>query len=331
MKKIIFLALISTLIFGCKATSRQSDLDSKSSIYKSVKEGDNQLLLNLISNGEDVNQEQDGVPLLFVACQNGNLKIVKILIEHGADVNKSEKSSDSTSILTAAQHGYLKIVELLIEHGADVNKVNSYGATPLILASDRGHIEMVKVLLKAGAQVNLAGSRNRTSLFFAIEQANQELIELLIDKGANVNHIDNIGYAPLDIANKISCVSVDNEKDKKEYIKCKNHVNNITKFLIKKAAKIGPRTKEREDNQKGIKKNSKYDIRAKNYIETIDDNRNDNGYSCSWQLNCHDRLSGVGVIDPKSIYKYKDYQKIQGTPSSLEQQTKHFTIYDSKN
>ncbi len=308
MKKIIILALISILISGCTATSRQSDSDSKSLIYKSVEKGDDQLLLYLISNGEDVNQEKDDVPLLFIACKAGNLKIVKILIEHGVDVNKPEKSSNSAAILTAAQHGYLKIVELLIKSGADVNKINSYGATPLILAVDRGHLEIVKALLKAGAEVNLVGSRDRTSLFFAIEQENQELIKLLVDKGANVNHIDNVGYAPLDITNKISCIAVNNDKGKEEYTKCKNSVNNITKFLIKKGAKIGPKTKERENNQKIIKKISKYDVHTKNYIEKIDDNRNEGGHSCSWQLNCHDRLSGSGVVDSKFINKHRPFE-----------------------
>ena len=241
------------------------------------------------------------MPLLFIACQNGNLKIVKILIEHGADVNKTKASNNSTPILTAAQSGYLKIVELLIEYGADINKINSHGFTPLILAIDEENFEVVKVLLKSGADINIVGDRGRTALFFAINQENQELIKFLIDKGANVNHIDNIGYTPLDIANKIGCIEIYNGKGKEQYIKCKNRIRNIAKFLISKGVIIGPITKEKEDTQQKIKKNSKYDIDTKDYKKKFYDNSSKSYYSCSWHLNCHDRHLGAGIINPKSI------------------------------
>jgi len=46
--------------------------------------------------------------------------VVKILIEHGADVNKEDIHGQTPSFF-AYMNGYLDIVEFLIKHGAYVN------------------------------------------------------------------------------------------------------------------------------------------------------------------------------------------------------------------
>jgi ankyrin repeat protein len=65
-----------------------------------------------------------GKTALHYACQNGNLKMAKILIEGGADVNAGDFN---TPIFLCALYGYSEIFKFLIENGADIHAKNSYG------------------------------------------------------------------------------------------------------------------------------------------------------------------------------------------------------------
>ncbi|RMD79282.1 MAG: ankyrin repeat domain-containing protein, partial [Lentisphaerae bacterium] len=49
--------------------------------------------------------------------QNGHVDVVKILLEHGADVNAKCKKG-KTALMFASEKGYQEIVELLKDAGA---------------------------------------------------------------------------------------------------------------------------------------------------------------------------------------------------------------------
>ena len=57
-------------------------------------------------------------------------------------------------LLVAANKGHLDTVRLLLAHGAEVNRANCNENAPLWVASWKGHLEVVKLLLKANAQCN---------------------------------------------------------------------------------------------------------------------------------------------------------------------------------
>ena len=73
----------------------------------------------------------------------------------------------------------LKILKLLIEKGANINKADSLGNTLLMTACKLGKIESVKILLANGANPNQANYKSKKPLDFAIKSGNQELINLL--------------------------------------------------------------------------------------------------------------------------------------------------------
>ncbi|ORX85055.1 ankyrin, partial [Anaeromyces robustus] len=54
---------------------------------------------------------------LIAACTKGNEKIVKYLIDHGADVNK-KNMNNRTPLIMAFEHGNKSIIKYLVEHGA---------------------------------------------------------------------------------------------------------------------------------------------------------------------------------------------------------------------
>jgi ankyrin repeat protein len=117
----------------------------------------------------------------------------------------------------AAEKGDVRFVKDLIDHGADVNWQNSDG-TALHRAVLAGRVEVVRVLLENGARVdapieedalsvfrkaNLVAARNRTepifqafgatALHFAVAKNDTDLATLLIAKGADVNAVLTLG------------------------------------------------------------------------------------------------------------------------------------------
>ena len=94
---------------------------------------------------------------LGFAVDNGHVNTVHLLLERGA-VNFSDDSAlASTLLLKSAQANQSEMVRLLIKHGAPIDRSRKGdGATALILATDHGWLAVVKALLEHGANVNLA-------------------------------------------------------------------------------------------------------------------------------------------------------------------------------
>lgn len=74
--------------------------------------------------------DAEGVNLLYHACHHGQNTIVKWLLEHKADVNTQiQKAPKHTCLHVAKFCGHLKIVKLLLEYGADITIKNDINRT----------------------------------------------------------------------------------------------------------------------------------------------------------------------------------------------------------
>ena len=61
-----------------------------------------------------------------------------------------------TMLFRASTEGNLELVRLLVEGGADKDKATREGWTPLNYASNGGHLEMVRLLIEKGANLDKA-------------------------------------------------------------------------------------------------------------------------------------------------------------------------------
>lgn len=118
----------------------------------------------LIAQGADVNAEDSvkNTPLID-AVMNNNLESVKILVAHGADVNKglyqtalslavqeARPISDGKGGLEPFSAGRDIVIELL-QHGADPNVMDTTGLTPLQMAEGHREADLVTALKDHGA------------------------------------------------------------------------------------------------------------------------------------------------------------------------------------
>ena len=103
-----------------------------------------------IDKGADIEtKNNDGLTALMSASRYGNLEIVKLLVESGADINNAKDNIGNTALTYASYFGRLEVVIYLVENGADVNAKDEYGETALDKASTK---EVKELLRKAGAK-----------------------------------------------------------------------------------------------------------------------------------------------------------------------------------
>jgi hypothetical protein len=88
---------------------------------------------------------------LVMASRNGQVRVVKLLLDRGADVNVREKETETTALIAAAQQGHAEVVAVLLERGADVHAKDKAGKSALSEAKHYNHEHVVKLLQESGA------------------------------------------------------------------------------------------------------------------------------------------------------------------------------------
>jgi ankyrin repeat protein len=106
----------------------------------------------------------------------------------------------ATAFLRASQSGDLMLMKLLIEHGADPHIYTRLGVTPLAVAAGIGWvegvtqewsteqtIEVVKYLLELGIDPNYQADTGRVALHGAAHKGATEVVKILVAAGANMD------------------------------------------------------------------------------------------------------------------------------------------------
>jgi uncharacterized protein len=123
---------------------------------------------------------QDGWTPLHLACFFNQAAIAEALILQGADVQARSRNAMKNAPLHAAAAGRSReSVRILIEHGADVNAKQEAGWTALHAASQNGDVEMVRLLIAGGAHVHARADNNQNALDLALTKGHQAVVDIL--------------------------------------------------------------------------------------------------------------------------------------------------------
>ena len=157
----------------------------ETALMKAITNGDLEIVKSLIEKGADVNikaKYATGYTALMLASLEPDIKIIKLLIKKGADVNANEGAILPWALTSSKNKELKKIVKLLIEKGADIKGKN--GRLALIKAVEKDYTEIARFLIKKRADVNVKNKDGMTALKQALKNKNSEMINILKQAGA---------------------------------------------------------------------------------------------------------------------------------------------------
>jgi ankyrin repeat protein len=226
---------------------------------KSEKEKIIKLLLN---KGAEINLKNNhsNIPL-NVAIETNNMNIILFLLKKGANVNPEYKSWN-TPLILAIKNENFDVVKLLVENGADVNSKNLNNVTPLIytvsiFSADSKFSDKRFEIVK---YLIKKGAKIEDDLVFMATNAGSiDLINFLLKNGAKLSQKGKKGLSEVELAAKKGCLEI-----LKKYLEIRNDKNDINKALFKSL--------EKENNDKVID----YLISLKADINYVDENSGKN-------------------------------------------------------
>ncbi|XP_023333553.1 kinase D-interacting substrate of 220 kDa [Eurytemora carolleeae] len=156
-------------------------------------------------------EDEDGWTGLIHAVVQGNIEVVKVFLESGADVNKPDSSSSSPILHAVKQQDKIRLITAPPYFMLLNNKISDDEFwNPLLVASYLGNTDIVKILLDGNPDVNCRGKHHCTSLVWSSGRGYSSIVKLLLEKKAKPEIGDRYGTTPLVWACRGGHVSVVN-------------------------------------------------------------------------------------------------------------------------
>lgn len=152
-------------------------------------------------------QDRKGATALIWAVRHGMVRVVQLLLEHGAEAEHID-ARGCTPLFVAASLGYPKICELLLSvQGTNrtVERFNGCGWTALHAAAGSGSMTCCQALVKVAADVNARTlEEDRLPLHLAATAGHLEVVRYLMSVHRSDVHllVDAYGHRALDVAQR---------------------------------------------------------------------------------------------------------------------------------
>ncbi len=160
-----------------------------------------------------------GLSALHFAAREGDSETVRVLLDHGADINQRD-GDGSTALVVALLNKHYAFAKFLLDHGADPNVADNRGMAPLYAAIESRNqdysalpsrkdeepagasLEAIRAVLAHGADLNAQLTKNlpgksgmdsgdttldagTTPLMRAARSGDAAVMKILLDRGAN--------------------------------------------------------------------------------------------------------------------------------------------------
>lgn len=192
MKKSNFfiLSLICTLAFNCNSGPQKEKNISDTELYNILNliNDKDSLSLKKIINEDVVNLfDSAGVNVMTHAVMTGDINLVKIIGEKGADLNvKNKTKTGSTPLMMASEYKSLEIANYLLDMGADVNIQDNNGDPAIHWSAYFGNVPFTKLMLDKGALSNLKSIHSDGVMQVALKEWQDSIVDFLLENNITV-------------------------------------------------------------------------------------------------------------------------------------------------
>lgn len=146
---------------------------------------------HLLINPSQCNAE--GLLPLHIVASSGNIDLVPLLLEYGADINQIDKLNKWSSIFYSVSTNNKEMTKTLIDYGADFNLKDEDGFNPLYYSIWEGNTSVFNVLLDSMRTKKIRDIKN--TIATPTTPSTHESIAKLIP---TVSTVDSISLKPLD-------------------------------------------------------------------------------------------------------------------------------------
>jgi len=171
-------------------------------LFQIIRSGDVAALEKKIKEGANVNATLNSCSALMSVTLNGSAEQMKLLIDHGANVNYADK--DSLTALWYAIPDWDKTV-LLIDHGADIQMRSKEGYTVLAkLVNFPGTAKLLQLFIDRGLDPKKCAPDN-TLVYEAASSCDTAVLGTLFRSGLKANDTVAFGDYPINSALSFRC------------------------------------------------------------------------------------------------------------------------------
>ena len=175
------------------ADARATDADGNTPLHHAARSSDPGVAALLRDAAAEIDAlNLEGWSPLAVACQVGNWRMARFLLERGA---RSEPVNGTPVLLAAAatDDDDPAGVQLLLKHKARADARNAQRRSALHEAALAGHVAIIDALLAAGANLEARDALGRTPLLEAAAAGRAAVIEHLLAHSPDLTAVDGEG------------------------------------------------------------------------------------------------------------------------------------------
>lgn len=190
-------AMVERMLIDGVDVNLCTDQSKESLLYAAVCSDNNYAVVKLLlDHGADVNAKSHRkVPPLHRACEYDAIRVAKLLLDNGADIDAIDNRH--TALYAAGRSGNEEVVRLLLARGANVDLGgvgDGFACVPLLYACRTGFIMIAQDLIAHGADINRTYSSIGTPLALACYYGHEAIARLLIQKGVDIEAVRSPEY-----------------------------------------------------------------------------------------------------------------------------------------
>jgi ankyrin repeat protein len=143
-------ALMMVIALSIPFASYAMEGEQQVQYTEALRDGNVKLVKKMLDSGVDVNEKFFAWSAIQIAANKGQLAVVKLLAQKGADVNYQHPMTKMTAFHLAAYENFPELVKFLAANGADLNAKLRGDVSIVRAVRDTGNTKMVDLLLSLG-------------------------------------------------------------------------------------------------------------------------------------------------------------------------------------